>query len=170
MPTVNLLLIWRMRRIGMKMPYRTARAAHRTGLNLALACSLLMEESGGGTNEFGHDPTIFIGAGVVTKTKYHAYKAERQRSGNTLMQGVGPVQLTWWSTQDQADALGGCWNPYYNMMIGFEHLVENIRRDGLHAGVAAYNGSGPAAERYAEQVIARAAQYAKSLHKPWPPR
>ena len=50
---VTPLLIVRMRRLGMKMPYRTARAAHRTGLNLPLACSILMEETGGGTNEFG---------------------------------------------------------------------------------------------------------------------
>jgi hypothetical protein len=159
-----------MRRIGMKMPVRTLQAARKTGLSLPLACSVLAQETGGGINEFGHDPTIFVGAGQVTESKYHAYKAERVRSANHLMQGVGPVQLTWWSTQDAADAIGGCWRPLKNMLIGFEHLVESIRRDGLRAGVAAYNGSGPAAQRYADQVLARAAGYAKVLRKPWPPR
>ncbi len=174
------LLIIRMRRLGMKMPYRTARAANRTGLNLALACSLLMEETGGGRNEWGHDPTIFIGGydakhnkhwgEIVSKAAYLAYRMQRGPTGGGGMQGVGPCQLTYYSYQDEADAIGGCWNPYCNMVIGFKHMVANIRRDGLHAGVAAYNGSGPAAQHYADQVIARAAQYARVLRKPWPPR
>jgi len=145
------------------MPYRTVRAASKEGLELALACGFLMIETGGGTNEFGHDPTIYIGAGVVTKKKYLAYKRERIYSGNTLMQGVGPMQLTWWSTQDEADAIGGCWNPYKNMIIGFRHAHENIERDGLHAGIAAYNGSGPAAQAYADRVLAYAEHFRQVL-------
>jgi hypothetical protein len=145
----------RAKRAGIVYPFTTYREARRAGLDYALACSLLIEETGGGTNEFGHDPTIWVGAGKVTKRKYVAYKAERIRSGNRLMQGVGPCQLTWWSTQDHADLLGGCWKPRFNMRVGFGDLASNIHTKGLFWGVAAYNGAGPAAVRYAEQVIAR---------------
>ena len=52
---------------------------------------MLQKESGGGSNVFGHDPTIFVGAGTVTRAKYLEYKRQRVASGNTLMQGVGPT-------------------------------------------------------------------------------
>jgi hypothetical protein len=139
-------------------------AAHDAGLNIALAASLLIQESGGGENIYGHDPTIFVGAGQVTEANYQVYLAERRHSGNTLMQGVGPCQLTYWSLQDAADRLGGCWKPLCNMRVGFSHLAEAIRRSGLRAGVAAYNGSGPAAEAYAQEVIQRADELASRLH------
>lgn len=146
-----------MRRYGIRNPHVAYQEAVRAHLNIALACALLEQESGGGINEFGHDPTICVGWGTVTRLKYAAYKARRRLSGNRLMQGVGPCQLTWWSTQDQADAEGGCWKPRFNMRVGFAHLAYNIRRYGLKAGVAAYNGSGPAAQRYAEHVLAKEA-------------
>ncbi len=137
--------------------------ARRAGLPLNLACALLDQESGGGRNVFGSDPTIFIGAGQVTRLKYLAYKARRRASGNRLMQGVGPCQLTWFSTQDEADTAGGCWIPRFNMRVGFRHLAWNIRRYGLYAGVRAYNGSGPAAEHYARTVLDRAHTWATRL-------
>jgi hypothetical protein len=151
------------------LPSETIAAASEAGLPLALAAAMLIQESGGGANVFGHDPTIFSGAGEVTQAKYLAYRAERMKSGNRLMQGVGPTQLTYWSHQDAADDLGGCWMPVHNMRIGFHLLAENVRRDGLHAGVAAYNGSGSAAEHYADTVLARAEQFAKALAENLPP-
>jgi hypothetical protein len=126
------------------MPVRCLLAARKTGLPLSLGCALLLQESGGGANVFGHDPTIFTGAGTVTKQKYLAYKAQR---GHTKMQGVGPCQLTWWEFQDEADKRGGCWRPLVNMQVAFGHLAALVARSGLHDGVRAYNGSGPAASR-----------------------
>ena len=156
-----------MRRIGMKMPVRSLLACRKAGLPVALGCSVLTQETGGGVNEYGHDPTIFVGAGTVTQTNYHAYLALRNRTKKA--QGVGPVQLTYPGYQDAADRAGGCWRPLINMQIGFGVLADHIRRDGLTAGVAAYNGSGPAATAYANAVIGRAAEYAKALHLAWPP-
>jgi hypothetical protein len=49
------------------------------------------------------------------------------------------------------------------MREGFRMLGESIREKGLHAGVAAYNGSGQAAEGYAETVLARAAEIKPKL-------
>jgi hypothetical protein len=147
----------RMREHGIRNPEIAYEEAVRTHLPIDFACALLDQESGGGRNVFGHDPTICVGWGSVTYLKFVAYRVRRRRSGNRLMQGVGPCQLTWWSTQDEADREGGCWRTRFNMRVGFRHLAYNIRRYGVHAGIAAYNGSGPAAQRYADSVIGRAA-------------
>ncbi len=155
-----------MRKIGMLMPVRTLMACRKTGLPVALGCSILTQETGGGRNEYGHDPTIFVGAGAVTEANYHAYLALRNKTGKA--QGVGPVQLTYPGYQDAADKAGGCWKPLVNITVGFGILAHNVRQDGLHAGVAAYNGTGPAAERYADEVLARATVYAKALKVPVP--
>ena len=70
-----------------------------------------MQETSGGANIFGHDTTIFAGAGEVTKSKYLAYKKQRGPKGEGGMQGVGPLQLTFFTLQDEADDRGGCWKP-----------------------------------------------------------
>lgn len=155
-------------KLGITAPAATIEACQRTGLPVALAASVLTQESGGGHNVWGHDPTIFAGGPTgdnrpVTKTDYLAYKAKRVASGNRLMQGVGPMQLTYWSIQDQADAAGGCWDPLANMQTGFSHLAAAVHRAGLRNAVVAYNGSGPAAEHYADTVLARMAEYEKEL-------
>lgn len=160
LPLVAARRIAAMRRAGIVNPVWTYLEARRAGLPLRLACALLDQESGGGHNVFGHDPSIYAGAGAVTEAKYRAYKAAR---GQTRMQGVGPCQLTWWSTQDKADYYGGCWKPRFNMRVGFELLAGNIRRYGLRDGIRAYNGSGPAAEHYATSVLNRAALWDRRL-------
>ena len=159
-------LVWRMRGIGCKMPIRCLMAARSCGLNVALACSILEQETGGGVNEYGHDPTIFVGAGKVTFLNYRAYRALRDRTGKC--QGVGPVQLTAASRQNAADKAGGCWRPLVNMKTGFCELADSISRDGLRMAVVGYNGSGPAAEHYADEVIMRAQRYAADLRLPKP--
>lgn len=158
-------LIVRLRKLGCPYPIRLITEAGKFGLSVPLACSLVVQESAW-ENIFGHDPTVFVGAGAVTENSYHAYSAEAERTGQ--VQGVGVVQLTYRAYQLEADKIGGCWVIACQMQIGFGVLAENIRRDGLHAGVAAYNGSGPAAEAYADEVIARAVTYAKELHLPAP--
>lgn len=153
-------LVLKMRRQGIVNPIWTLRAARNAKLPIDLACAFLEQESDGGHNIFGHDRTIFMGAGKVTRQKYLAYKSAR---GHTRMQGVGPMQLTWWATQDEADALGGCDKPLYNMTVGFKHAADNIRRLGLHAGIAAYNGSGQDAQRYADSVLLAKEKWKKRL-------
>ncbi len=176
----DLALVRRMRAIGMLMPVRTLLACRATGLPLPLGCSILTQESGGGRNEWGHDGgTIFAGGydalhkkewgETVTKEAYLEYRRQRGVAGAGGMQGVGPTQLTWWAFQDEADRLGGCWLPLPNMKVGFADLAHNVRRYGLPAGVASYNGTGAAAKRYATEVLARAQEYAKALKLPWPP-
>ena len=170
-------LVPTLRRLGNLIPLLTLQAAEATGLPIALAAAVLAQESGGGRNEWGHDPTIFAGGydrahavdygAIVTKPAYLAYRAERGPTGTGGMQGVGPCQLTYFALQDRADALGGCWAIVPNLRVGFEELVSLIRREGLTAGVAAYNGRGEGAERYAQVVLSRADTYARALARPY---
>ncbi len=147
-------LINAMRDHGIVFPTRTLKAARAADLGLAIACAILDQESDGGYNVFGHDPTIYQGAGWVTRDKYLAYKRERDRLSYRRMQGVGPTQLTWWEFQDRADALGGCWRPYINMLVGFRLVKAYVRAYGERVAFARYNGSGPY-DPYAESVLAR---------------
>lgn len=140
----------RARKHGIRMPFRAWRAAQATGVPYAVVCAFLMQETSGGQNIFGHDPTIFVGAGQVTKPKYLAYRAKRRAGGG--MQGVGPMQLTWWEFQDEADAAGGCWKPYVNILVGCR-LLARYRDTGAswHEVARRYNG----AEAYADQMDRR---------------
>jgi hypothetical protein len=156
-----------MRRNGIVHPWKTNRAAKKAGLGLALACALLDQESGGGRNVYGHDAVdgkiIFhgqTGTVKVTRKNYREYKRFRDATGEVppfgRMQGVGPMQLTWFAFQDEADDLGGCWRPAINMRVGFQIVKRNIEASGsMRTGVRQYNGSGSAAEDYADDVLAR---------------
>jgi peptidoglycan hydrolase-like protein with peptidoglycan-binding domain len=153
----------RLRAGGILAPRMVIEEAKRAGLRLDYACAMLQKESGGGSNVFGHDPTIFIGAGTVTKAKYLDYKRRRVASGNRHMQGVGPTQLTYYTLQDRADAEGGCWKPRINMRVGFKHLADHIRAHGEADGARRYNGSGDAAVAYSKDLLARAAKWRQVL-------
>lgn len=174
----DMLLVPKLRKLGIQVPVRMIMAARKAGLAVPIAASILMQETGGGRNEWGHDPTIFVGGHdthngkqwgeTVTASAYKAYLAQRGTAGHGGMQGVGPCQLTYYAYQDAADKAGGCWKPLPNMIIGFTALANLIRRAGLHDGIAAYNGTGSAAQQYADAVIARADQYAAALGVPKP--
>lgn len=127
--------------LGMEGSLRLLMEARRAGLSQSLGLALRTQETGirGDGNVFGHDPTIFVGVGVVTKSKYLRYKAQRGRNPGRC-QGVGPLQLTYWSIQDRADELGGCWLVKFNYRVGFEDLATLIADHGERKGLAIYNG------------------------------
>lgn len=151
MTAQDLIYAARARKADARYQLRIIREAKREGVQLSLAFALVEQESGF-SNVFGHDPTIYVGAGKVTKAKYLSYKARRGATGHGGMQGVGPCQLTWWETQNLADKEGGCWKPTANIRVGLRQLAQNIHLYGQHVGIERYNGSGPAAERYAAEV------------------
>lgn len=136
--------------------------ARKAGLPLSLGFALIEHESAF-RKVFGHDPTIFVGAGTVTREKYMAYRSARRSSGNRLMQGVGEGQLTWWETQDLADRYGGCWRAEANVRAAFETLAARIRSMGYVLGVERYNGTGPDAVRYSREVRAQAREWHRRL-------
>lgn len=138
---------------GIKIPYSAMRAADEAGIPFAVMCAVLQQESSGGKNVFGQDPTIFIRAGKVTKKKYLAYKKERDAQlPHRKMQGVGPMQLTWWEYQDEADRLGGCWKGYINCLVGARILKKHYDATGSwKKAFTKYNGS----SSYGETVFQR---------------
>lgn len=129
--------------------------ARRAGISVSLGCALVEQESGF-RNVFGHDrganPNPIQG-GEVTKARYLTYRDYLRRGYDA--QGVGPVQLTYPGYQRQADALGGCWVVRHNIRVGFGALAALIAAHGERGGVRRYNGSGPAAQRYADSVLSR---------------
>lgn len=147
-----LLVISKLRKNGIKIPIVAYQEATKIGLPVAVLAAVLEQETGGGANVFGHDPTIFVGAGKVTKDKYLAYKRTRGSHGQGGMQGVGPMQLTYYSFQDEADKLGGCWVPRNNVHVGAKLLRDLHKQHGTwHGAFKAFNGS----ESYANQVDQR---------------
>jgi CHAP domain len=149
------------------------REARRVRLPIALACAILEKETGF-RNVFGHDgvrnPVKSPPGGLLTVTQDNYLQYLRHRRQGLGNQGVGPMQLTSAFLQDRADQLGGCWQPGPNIRVGLEFLAGNIRRMGLRPGVVAYNGSGPAAQRYGGDVLARARLWEQRLRAARPPR
>jgi Putative peptidoglycan binding domain len=149
---------------GIQRAAEVVELAASAGLDLACAVVMLEKESHGGRNVWGHDAVrtggIYVKGDVVTESAYLAYKARRSELG---AQGVGPCQLTWRGFQDMADARGGCWNWSANVAVGFETLAGLIRRYGEREGFRRYNGAGPAAERYADDAMARLAAWRSRL-------
>lgn len=153
MTVIDTMTAW-----GIVNPDAVSEIAARTGLPLALACALLDQESGGGQNIWGHDAVatggMYTKGAPVGVTSYKNYRALAD-IGSIGRQGVGPCQLTSKEWQDAADARGGCWDPSANMLAAFSGLVTMVNKYGLPDGVRRYNGSGPAAEAYRDQVLTR---------------
>lgn len=143
------------RRHKAKFALRIVIEARKANIPVSIAFALIEQESNF-RNVFGHDP-VKMPEGVekgsiVTKTKYIKYKKKRYANG---AQGVGPAQLTYAGYQDQADRLGGCWKPRYNIEVAFKAISSLIAEKGKFEGIRSYNGSGPAAVAYANSVIAK---------------
>jgi len=138
--------------------------ADAAGLELACAAVLLLKESDGGHNVWGHDGVDTGGyyekGGEVTREAYEAWRPHRARLGS---QGVGPTQLTWPAYQALADARGGCWDWATNVRVGFEILAGHIREHGVWDGFRAYNGTGERAERYADDAMDRLVDWRERL-------
>lgn len=156
-------LIELLRANGIKMPGLAVTESVRTDTRLACTCVLLIKESSGGMNVYGHDPVRCNGTpqgGPVTEANYLVYKANRSICG---AQGVGPVQLTWPGFQDRADTQGGCWRPEVNIRVGLDIFSVYMRVDGMRTAYRKYNGSGAAAERYADDAMSRTPQFQQAI-------
>lgn len=116
--------IARAKRAGIQRAELTWDACQEEKVPFFVACAFLMQESSGGYNVWGQDPTWMIRYPVMNEDTYAVYRKHRSKFG---AQGVGPMQLTYPALQDQADELGGCWIPGHNMRVGFRLLAEYKR-------------------------------------------
>lgn len=151
---------------GIRMPNEMITAAVAERVGLAVAATILMKETGGGRNIYGHDGVqtggLYAKGGAVTRTNYLAYRTA-MKAGKIGRQGVGPCQCTSAQYQDTADLLGGCWDPIANMRSGFRGMGALIGKYGVRQGARRYNGSGPAAEKYGADFEARYLDWRKRL-------
>lgn len=135
------------------------------GMDIATAATLVYGESRG-RHIWGSDPVSTAGTyakgGPVTKINYLEYRSA-MRAGRIGRQGVGICQCTSAQYQDTADQLGGCWDMLANCRAGFRGAQALIGRYGLRGGMRRYNGSGPAAERYADSFMGRYATWSARL-------
>lgn len=156
----DIKLARKLKKAGFQNALRTIYEARNAKLPLSYALAFLEKESGKGQNLFGNDGVRNpIKGGVVTKSRYLQYKRYRQQGLG--MQGVGPMQLTWYEFQDKADAMGGCWQPKYNMRVGFRLAADLINRHGKYAGAARFNGTGASADAYARDWMKKQAKWHK---------
>jgi hypothetical protein len=136
--------------------------AKRAKLPLRFALAMLEKETGiPQRNIFGCDH----GSGkAFCHEKVTAAKvAALRRSG--LANGVGWTQLTFPPFVAEADRLGGAHKPRFQMRVGFKVLKENMDREGSpQQGFRAYNGSGPAAERYGREAMKIAERWRRILN------
>lgn len=136
-------------------------AADYVGLETAVACTTTQLESGG-RNIYGADPaSSWMNRGPfgtlwerpVTPGNFKWFWSEVEKGA--VSNGVGAKQLTSASLIAAANRRGGAWIPEHNCAEGDEFFLELIHETGsLWAAFYHYNGSGAAADAYANNALA----------------
>jgi len=140
--------------------YWIAHHCIRIGFPVSAACAIATLETNF-QNEYGHDPggPNMHGAPVTRGS----YRRMLFLAGRGPRQGVGQYQLTSPGLQARADQLGGCWRNRCNVRTAIEFLHQLRQEYGDREGFRHYNGSGPAAEHYADEAIALEARWHELL-------
>jgi hypothetical protein len=132
--------------------------AERAGLDLALACALVEQESDG-RNIFGCDHP----GPVRDRPPYCNHEVTKERVkkliASQFMNGVGLTQLTWFTFVDDAEDLGGVHIPRNQCRVGFQLLKVLVGKYPYLEALGAYNGG----ERGRDSGVAR--EYAADLAK-----
>lgn len=139
--------------------------AHAAGLELALACALVEQESLG-RNIFGCDlgsrSSVPFCHQPVTRERVVELLAHLRRGGTG--NGVGLTQLTSSGFVFDAEESGGAHKPSAQCEVGFDLLKSLIAQVGEFKGIGAYNGGlGNPIASYADEVLERRARYRKLL-------
>ena len=162
------------KRHGANYSLRIVMEARRAGIPISLGFALIEQESDF-RNVYGHDDTLSVPkslprgqsprhypvqGGIVTARNWKVYLSRRGSTGRGGMQGAGPGQLTYYTFQDRADALGGCWIAANNIRVAFTDLAAMIDRHGKRKGLGVYNAGERGwvkglGHKYADQVLAK---------------
>lgn len=140
----------------------TIRACRATGLLYRYGFAMVEQESAW-ANVFGADGSApYMHAHEpVTRARLDdlLYHVHRGYTSN----GVGWTQLTYSGFLYEAEARGGAERPYVQCLVGFQALHDLMRLHGVWAGARAYNGTGPAADNYANALIARGTKWLRVM-------
>jgi hypothetical protein len=119
--------------------------AEGVGLDLALACALTEQESGG-RNIFGADH----GCESPETPPFCHVRVTAERVGQLLLHieehgfgasnGIGLTQLTYPPLIRMAEEMGGAHRPRFQCRVGFTELRNLIERYGTRTGLGIYNG------------------------------
>jgi hypothetical protein len=151
----------RLKQEGFEHPYLMVAAAKEADIQPATAAALIAMETGDGRMIFGcdHGPGQAFCHENVTKTKVQLLLA------SPLANGVGAAQLTFKPFVEEANAAGGAHRYYPNVLTGFRILRRNFDANGgnLRTAYRMFNGSGDAAEEYADKAMAKREEYKSKL-------
>jgi hypothetical protein len=136
--------------------------AERAGLDLALACALVEQESGG-RNIFGCD----LGP-VRDRPPYCHHEVTQERvkkliASPPMMNGVGLTQLTWFTFVEDAEDLGGAHIPRNQCRVGFQLLKKYRDKYPYLEALGAYN----AGEANRRSVLNTYAAQLAEVHNKW---
>lgn len=147
---------------GARYARTIADEATKAGIPYAVAFASVEQESGF-KNIFGHDPGGLFPGQKVTNARVTALIDHVRRGG--VSNGVGFSQLTYIGFVKDAHARkGGAAKVRNQLAVGFNLLADLRHEHGSwHAAFRAYNGSGPAAERYADGMDVRVAKWQRFL-------
>ena len=155
----DLRKVYRARQAGARHAFKIVQEARRERVPLDLAFALVEQESGF-KNIFGCD----YGAGRAFCHEHVTARKVKQLLASSLANGVGLTQLTYKPFVQQAEREGGAHKPRYQLRIGFRIIRSHLNAYSYYTALARYNGSGPAAERYATELHARRRRWNKTLH------
>lgn len=156
----DLKLAYRAKRHGSRYSLRIIWEARRANIPISLAFALVEQESNF-RNIFGHDRGGPFAGQNVTASKVRQLISHVHRGGTS--NGVGLTQLTWIGYIEQAQRRGGAHIPKHQLSVAFDALHNLIRRYGVHGGYKHYNGTGSAADVYADRLEARQRRWHRYL-------
>lgn len=152
----DLTLARRARRHGARYCLRIIWEARRAGIPISLGFALVEHESAF-RNICGHDPGgPHLGAPVTRRVVQDILRS-------SVSNGIGLTQLTYKGYIREAERLGGAHRPKYQLRVGFQAIGNLIERYGEVDGIKRYNGDGPAAVRYSQDVRAAAGRWHRYL-------
>jgi hypothetical protein len=135
--------------------------AQSSGLDLALACALVEQESGG-RNIFGCDHG-FIGDRPPYCHQQITKDRTKKLMDSRFMNGVGLTQLTWFTFVEEAEQLGGAHIPRNQCRVGFQLLKKYREKYPYLEALGAYN----AGEENRRSVLTTYAAQLAERHTKW---
>lgn len=173
---------------GMERPVELAALFIKAGVEPAVGAAFCEQESSTARNVWGHDGVdpkgLYVKGAPVTLEAYAAYAARRKHHDGPAVgdevdtQGVGPLQITHWSLQDECDQRlgpsGGTWVWEHNVEYGLGLIRSYLtaaagEADPVWAAAKRYNGKAAYADELIEKVAMWRDRMAGALTDTTPP-